>query len=69
MAKIEVKDIKLNGAELFDDSESFMDELHEDAVEELKGGMLVPTPGTKSIPTITSIPTVPITRPGTPVIL
>ena len=40
MAKIEVKDIKSNGAELFDDSESFMDELNEDVLEEVNGGML-----------------------------
>ncbi len=42
MAKIQVKDIKPNGAELFDDSEGFMDELNEDSVGQLKGGSLLP---------------------------
>ncbi len=41
MAKIEVKDIKLNGAKLFDDSEGFMDELNEYAIEQLHGGMML----------------------------
>ena len=40
MAKIEVKDIKSNGAELFDDSEGFMDELNEDIFQRVKGGTL-----------------------------
>ena len=74
MAKIEVKNLNLNGAELFDDSEGFMDELHEDSVEQLKGGMLVPatsipTLEPESIPTFKTIPTPPIVGPWSPVIL
>ena len=58
MAKIEVKDIKLNPAELFDDSEGFMDELNEDAVEQLKGGMSVLTP--EPTPTYEPLPNTPV---------
>ncbi len=42
MANIEVKDIKSNGAQLFDDSEGFMDELNEDIFEQVNGGEASP---------------------------
>ena len=38
MAKIKVKDIKPTGADLFDDSESFMNELSNDELEQAMGG-------------------------------
>ncbi|NEO68976.1 hypothetical protein [Moorena sp. SIO3H5] len=41
MAKIKIKDIKLTGADLFDDSESFMNELSNDELDQAMGGGLV----------------------------
>ena len=75
MANIEVKDIKSNGAQLFDDSEGFMDELNEDIFEQVNGeGMLSPTsdfPIINPLPITRPLPTVPIgiPQPWTPVIL
>ncbi|NEP54095.1 MAG: hypothetical protein F6K65_37015, partial [Moorea sp. SIO3C2] len=41
MAKIKIKDIKSTGADLFDDSESFMNELSNDELDQAMGGLLV----------------------------
>ena len=41
MAKIKIKDIKSTGADLFNDSESFMNELSNDELEQAMGGGLV----------------------------
>ncbi|NEO44494.1 MAG: hypothetical protein F6K55_10315 [Moorea sp. SIO4A3] len=41
MAKIKIKDIKPTGADLFKDSESFMNELSNDELEQAMGGGLV----------------------------
>ncbi|OLT59660.1 hypothetical protein BJP37_12085 [Moorena bouillonii PNG] len=43
MAKIKVKDIKPTGADLFNDSESFMNELSNDELEQAMGGRILPT--------------------------
>jgi hypothetical protein len=44
MAKIKVNDIKPIGTELFDDSESFMNELRNDELEQAMGGNACPIP-------------------------
>ena len=68
MAKIEVKDIKLNGSELFNDSEGFMDELKEE-VEQINGGKLIYTkPFPRPFPKPFPIP-LPYPWPCSPVIL
>ncbi len=41
MAKIKVNDINPTGADLFDDSESFMNELSTDELEQAMGGLSV----------------------------
>ncbi|AOX00280.1 hypothetical protein BJP34_13175 [Moorena producens PAL-8-15-08-1] len=41
MAKIKVKDIKPTGADLFNDSESFMNELSNDELEQAMGGRIL----------------------------
>ncbi|NEO02037.1 MAG: hypothetical protein F6K50_43690 [Moorea sp. SIO3I7] len=41
MAKIKVKDIKPTGADLFNDSESFMNELSNDELEQAMGGRII----------------------------
>lgn len=41
MAKLKINDIKPTGAELFDDSESFMNELVNDEVGHVLGGRIV----------------------------
>ena len=40
MAKITILDIKPTGADLFDDSESFMSELSSDELEQAMGGLI-----------------------------
>lgn len=40
MAEIKITDIDLNGNDLFDDDECFMDELGEDIFEQVKGGTM-----------------------------
>ncbi len=73
MAKIKVNDIKPIGTKLFDDSESFMNELRNDELEQALGGIACPLPArivsyfctpdsTKPRPNIWN-------RPCTPVIL
>lgn len=41
MAKLKINDIKRTGAELFDDSESFMNELVNDDLGQVLGGQVV----------------------------
>ncbi|NEO92726.1 MAG: hypothetical protein F6K56_21795 [Moorea sp. SIO3G5] len=41
MAKIKIKDIKPTGADLFNDSESFMNELNNDELEQAMGGLVL----------------------------
>lgn len=41
MAKLKVNDIKTTGTELFDDSESFMNELMDDEVGQVLAGQLL----------------------------
>lgn len=76
MAKLKINDIKRTGAELFDDSESFMNELVNDDLGQVLGGKIVNPDVIKTVvePTIVcSIrPTIPISivdGPFTPVIL
>ena len=38
MSKIEIKDIGINGNDLFDDSESFLNDLSEDISSSVNGG-------------------------------
>ncbi len=40
MAKIKVRDIKPTGTDLFEDSESFLNEVSSDEIEQTFGGML-----------------------------
>ena len=54
MAKLKINGIKPSGAELFNDSESFMNELSNDELEQTIGGIFPPL-----IPTV--IPTVLLT--------
>ncbi|NEO41860.1 MAG: hypothetical protein F6J90_38280 [Moorea sp. SIOASIH] len=44
MANIKVKDIKPTGADLFNDSESFMNELSNDELEQAMGGLVLYPP-------------------------
>ncbi|AFY52804.1 hypothetical protein Riv7116_0196 [Rivularia sp. PCC 7116] len=38
MAKIQIKDVNLDGAELFNDSETFLNELQDGEIEQVVGG-------------------------------
>ncbi len=75
MAKLKINDIKPTGAELFDDSESFMNDLSNDELEQAMGGLILsPLPTIYSIqkscncpPTCT--PTIFTTKTISPVIL
>lgn len=58
MADIKITDLSLNGNDLFDDDEDFMDELDEDIFQRIKGGTMLPT-----------VPITPHLTPNTPVIL
>lgn len=61
MADIKITDLSLNGNDLFDDDEDFlddMDELNEDIFERVKGGTMLPT-----------VPVPPHLTPHTPAIL
>lgn len=77
MAKIKVNDIKPAGAELFDSSESFMNELKNDELEQAMGGIAVsPPPGITLTPYSPLCPIFPVNTnpnhypgPWTPVIL
>lgn len=50
MSKIKISDIKPTGVELFNDSESFMNELNDSEVEQAMGGLIA-----YPYPTIVSI--------------
>ena len=39
MAEIKIKDISIHGNDLFDDSEGFLDDLNEDMLDGVNGGM------------------------------
>lgn len=39
MSKIQINDVKLDGAELFNDSETFLDELKDSEMEQIFGGL------------------------------
>lgn len=39
MAKIQINDVELNGAELFNDSETFLNELQDSEMEQIFGGL------------------------------
>lgn len=41
MAKIQINDVKLDGTELFDDSETFLDELEDGEMEQVVGGLTI----------------------------
>ena len=53
MAKITILDIKPTGADLFDDSESFMSELSNDELEQAMGGRYIISPYFPSQPKLT----------------
>ena len=59
MSKIEIKDIGINGNDLFDDSESFLNDLSEDTFNSVNGGGITVT--------ITTLPP-PTTGPTSPLI-
>ena len=42
MAEIKIKDINIDGNDLFDDYEGFMDDLNEELLDGVNGGMLLP---------------------------
>ena len=44
MAEIKITDLSLNGNDLFNDNEGFMDELGEDIFEGVKGGSIASPP-------------------------
>ena len=72
MTKIKVNDIKPTGAELFDDSESFMNELSNDELEQAMGGLILSPKPTEPwspfcVPNKTTITFT--TKPTSPVIL
>ncbi len=39
MSKIQINDVKLDGGELFNDSETFLDELQDTEMEQIVGGL------------------------------
>ncbi|MBV6627147.1 MAG: hypothetical protein KI793_30120 [Rivularia sp. (in: Bacteria)] len=39
MAKIQINDVNLDGAELFNDSETFLNELQDNEIEQVVGGL------------------------------
>ncbi|AFY52803.1 hypothetical protein Riv7116_0195 [Rivularia sp. PCC 7116] len=39
MAKLQINDVKLDGAELFNDSETFLNELQDGEIEQVVGGL------------------------------
>jgi len=41
MAKIQINDVKLDGAELFNDSETFLSELQDGEMEQIVGGLTI----------------------------
>ena len=43
MAEIKITDLNLNGNDLFDDDEDFLDDMDEDTFEQVKGGIVVIT--------------------------
>ena len=73
MAEIKIKDISIDGNDLFNDSEGFMDDLNEEILDGVNGGMLLPyEPIECPFPGPISprpFPTEPIPFPGTIVIL
>ena len=78
MSKIKIHDLKPTGADLFDDSESFLSELSNDELHQAVGGLIFTPPTiTTTFPPPTTFPTRPTfpptttfpTRPWTPVIL
>ncbi len=84
MSKININDLQSTGADLFSDSESFLDELRSDELGNVAGGAFAPsatisqptvvnplttTLGTTIIQTRTLTPTVPTGGPWSPVIL
>ena len=44
MAEIKITDLNLNGNDLFDDEEDFMNDLSEDVFEQVKGGNIIAPP-------------------------
>lgn len=76
MSKIKISDIKPTGAELFNDSESFMNELNDSEIEQAMGGLIASPYPIDSIqkscncwPTTGGKTTTLTTGPFTPVIL
>ena len=75
MAEIKIKDISIDGNDLFDDSEGFMDDLNEELLDGVNGGMLAESLAAPIPPICTfpisprPFPTEPIPFPGTIVIL
>lgn len=75
MAEIKIKDISIDGNDLFNDSEGFMDDLNEELLDEVNGGMLAESLVAPIVPLCTipisprPFPTEPISFPGTIVIL
>ena len=55
MAEIKITDINLNGNNLFDDEECFMNELDGDVFEQVKGGNIIAPPPTSPNPQPTGL--------------
>ncbi|MGB7444062.1 MAG: hypothetical protein WA919_23600 [Coleofasciculaceae cyanobacterium] len=67
MSKIKIHDLRPTGADLFDDSESFLNELSNDELNQAVGGLVLSPVPTRPFPTVTRpFPTV--TRPFSTVI-
>lgn len=60
MAEIKITDLSLNGNDLFDDKEGFMNELDEDVFEQVKGGNIAIPPTNPDTKPIDSYPCSPL---------
>lgn len=60
MAKIEINDVELNGSELFNDSETFLNELQDSETQNVVGGLTKLPPLEKPYKTTVYIPKEPI---------